>query len=58
MNTRQRSPLSVKVIVTQIEMSLTLLIKASKGKGPAMTDDTEDSTLLPVPVYKSGRHKK
>ena len=39
-------------------MSSNLLTKASKGKGPATTDDTEDSTLPPVPVYKSGRHKK
>jgi hypothetical protein len=39
-------------------MSSTLLTKASKGKGPAMTDDAEDNTLPPAPVYKSGRHKK
>src|ERR1700733_15077514 len=58
MNTRQRSPSSVKAIVAQIEMSSTLLTKASKGKGPTTTDDTEDSTLPPVPVHKSGRHKK
>jgi hypothetical protein len=58
MNTRQRSPLSVKAIVVQIEMSLTLLTKASKGKGPAMTDNVEDSTLPPMPVHKSGRHKR
>jgi hypothetical protein len=37
-------------------MSSTLLIKASKGKGPAMTDDTEDTP--PAPVHRSGRHKK
>jgi hypothetical protein len=57
-NTRQRSPLSVKAIVVQIEMSLTLLTKASKGKGPAITDNTEDSTLPPTPVHKSRRHKR
>ena len=39
-------------------MSLTLLTKASKGKGPTITDDTEDSTLPPIPIYKSGRHKR
>jgi hypothetical protein len=39
-------------------MSLILLIKASKGKGPTITDDTEDSTLPPVPIHKSGRHKR
>ena len=39
-------------------MSLTLLTKASKGKGPAMTDDAEDITLPPAPVHKSGRHKR
>jgi hypothetical protein len=39
-------------------MSSTLLTKASKGKGPTMTDNTEDSTLPPVPIHKSGRHKK
>jgi hypothetical protein len=48
----------VKAIVAQIEMSSTLLTKASKGKGPTTTDDVEDSTLPPVPVHKSGRHKK
>jgi hypothetical protein len=57
-NTRQRSPLSVKAIVVQIEMSLTLLTKASKGKGPTTTDNTEDSTLPPIPIHKSGRYKR
>jgi hypothetical protein len=57
-NTRQHSPSSVKAIVAQIEMSSTLLTKASKGKGPATTDNTEDSTLPPAPVYKSRRYKK
>jgi hypothetical protein len=55
-NTGQRLPLSVKAIVVQIEMSLTLLTKASKGKGPTTTDDTEE--IPPTPVHKSGRHKR
>jgi hypothetical protein len=37
-------------------MSSTLLTKASKGKGPATTDNAED--IPPVPVHKSGRHKR
>ena len=56
MNTGQRLPSSVKATVVQIEMSLTLLTKASRGKGPATTDDAED--IPPVPVHKSGRHKR
>jgi hypothetical protein len=55
-NTRQRLPSSVKAIVAQIEISLTLLIKASKGKGPTTTDNTED--IPPIPIHKSGQHKK
>jgi hypothetical protein len=55
-NTGQRSPLSAKAIVAQIEMSSTLLTKASKGKGPATTDDTEDVILYPA--HKSGRSRK
>jgi hypothetical protein len=37
-------------------MSSTLLTKASKGKGPATTDDAED--IPPAPIHKSGRHKR
>jgi hypothetical protein len=55
-NTRQRLPLSTKAIVAQIEMSSTLLTKASKGKGPTTTDNTED--IPPISVYKSGQHKR
>jgi hypothetical protein len=57
-NTGQHSPSSVKAIVAQIEMSLSLLTKAFKGKGPATTDDTEDVILPPVPAHKSGRSRK
>jgi hypothetical protein len=37
-------------------MSLTLLTKASKGKGPTTTDNTED--IPPIPIYKSRQHKR
>jgi hypothetical protein len=39
-------------------MSSTLLTKASKGKGPATTDDAEDIAPPPVPTSKSRRSKK
>jgi hypothetical protein len=48
----------VKAIIAQIEMSLSLLTKAFKGKGPATTDDAKDVILPPVPTYKSGRSRK
>ena len=46
----------MKATVAQIEMSSTLLTKASKGKGPATMDDAED--IPPAPVHKSGRSRK
>jgi hypothetical protein len=46
----------VKAIVVQIEMSSTLLTKASKGKGPTTIDNTEDIPL--IPIYKSRQHKR
>jgi hypothetical protein len=39
-------------------MSSTLLTKASKGKGPATTDNTKDIAPPPAPIYKSGQSKK
>lgn len=39
-------------------MSSTLLTKASKGKGPATTDDTEGAAPPPAPPLKSGRSRK
>ena len=57
-NTRQRSPLSAKAIIAQVEISLFLLTKAFKGKGPATTNNTEAIILPPAPAYKSGRSRK
>jgi len=39
-------------------MSLILLTKAFKGKGPTIIDNTEDSTLPPVSIYKSRQYKR